>query len=88
LSEEQRRDRAVLELPAEKSGWSQPLPAGRARGLAIHDSFGSVVGEVAEASMENRPPRLHRVVAEANFDTYQALYIDEAGTAAADGAQR
>jgi len=63
LGEKQRRHRAVLELLAEKSGWGQPLPAGRARGLAIHESFGSVVGEVAEVSMESGRPRVHRVVA-------------------------
>ena len=63
LGEQQRRHRAVLELLAEKSGWSQPLPAGRARGIAIHESFGSVVGEVAEVSMQGGLPRVHRVVA-------------------------
>jgi isoquinoline 1-oxidoreductase subunit beta len=63
LGEEQRRHRAVLELLAEKSGWGQPLPAGRGRGIAIHESFGSVVGEVAEVSIEDGLPRVHRVVA-------------------------
>jgi isoquinoline 1-oxidoreductase subunit beta len=63
LGEQQRRHRAVLDLLAEKSGWGQPLPAGRARGIAIHASFGSVVGEVAEVSMQGGLPRVHRVVA-------------------------
>ncbi len=63
LGEQQRRHRAVLELLAEKSGWGQPLPTGRARGIAIHESFGSVVGEVAEVSMQGGLPRVHRVVA-------------------------
>jgi len=63
LGEKQRRHQAVLQLLAEKSGWGRPLPAGRARGLAIHESFGSVVGEVAEVSMESGRPRVHRVVA-------------------------
>jgi isoquinoline 1-oxidoreductase beta subunit len=63
LGEQQRRHRAVLDLLAEKSGWGQPLPAGRARGIAIHESFGSVVGEVAEVSMQGGLPRVHRVVA-------------------------
>jgi isoquinoline 1-oxidoreductase beta subunit len=53
----------VLEMLAEKSAWGQPLPAGRARGLAIHESFGSVVGEVAEVSLQDGVPRVHRVVA-------------------------
>ena len=63
LGERQGRHRAVLELLAEKSGWTTPLPAGRARGVAIHESFGSVVGEVAEVSMQDGLPRVHRVVA-------------------------
>jgi len=63
LGEERGRHRAVLALLAEKSGWGQPLPAGRARGIAIHESFGSVVGEVAEVSMQDGLPRVHRVVA-------------------------
>ncbi len=63
LGGKQQRRRAVLELLAEKSGWGQPLPAGRARGIGIHESFGSVVGEVAEVSMQNGLPRVHRVVA-------------------------
>ncbi|MGO8830966.1 MAG: molybdopterin cofactor-binding domain-containing protein [Steroidobacteraceae bacterium] len=63
LDERQGRHRAVLELLAEKSGWTTPLPAGRARGVAIHESFGSVVGEVAEVSMQDGLPRVHRVVA-------------------------
>ena len=63
LGERHGRHRAVLELLAEKSGWTTPLPAGRARGVAIHESFGSVVGEVAEVSMQDGLPRVHRVVA-------------------------
>jgi isoquinoline 1-oxidoreductase beta subunit len=63
LGEKQPRHRAVLELLAEKSGWGAALPGGRARGVAIHESFGSVVGEVAEVSLQNGIPRVHRVVA-------------------------
>lgn len=63
LDEKHARHRGVLEMLAEKSGWGQALPAGRARGIAIHESFGSVVGEVAEVSMQGGLPRVHRVVA-------------------------
>ena len=63
LGEKHPRHRAVLELLAEKSGWGQPLPAGTARGMALHESFGSVVGEVAEVSLHEGLPRVHRVVA-------------------------
>jgi isoquinoline 1-oxidoreductase beta subunit len=63
LDAKHTRHRAVLDLLAEKSGWGQPLPAGRARGIAVHESFGSVVGEVAEVSLQDGLPRVHRVVA-------------------------
>lgn len=51
----------VLNLAAEKSGWGTPLPAGRARGIAVHKSFDTFVAEVAEVSLENGVPRVHRV---------------------------
>ena len=41
----------MLDLAAEKSGWGTPLPAGRARGVAVVRSFGSIVAEVAEVSV-------------------------------------
>jgi len=52
----------VLNLAAEKAGWGTPLPEGRARGVAVHQSFASYVAEVAEVSIENGKPRVHRVV--------------------------
>jgi isoquinoline 1-oxidoreductase beta subunit len=55
------RHLAALELAAEKAGWGTPLPAGRARGVAVHESFNSVVAEVAEVSLEGGRPRVHRV---------------------------
>jgi isoquinoline 1-oxidoreductase beta subunit len=51
----------VLNLAAEKSGWGTPLPAGRARGIAVHKSFDTYVAEVAEVSVENGVPRVHKV---------------------------
>ncbi|MEJ6020987.1 xanthine dehydrogenase family protein molybdopterin-binding subunit [Ramlibacter sp. PS4R-6] len=56
------RHLAVLNLAAEKAGWGTPLPAGRARGVALHESFGTVVAQVAEVSLEGGTPRVHRVV--------------------------
>ncbi len=56
------RHLGVLRLAAEKAGWGSPLPAGRARGVAVHQSFGSYVAEVAEVSLEDGKPRVHRVV--------------------------
>jgi isoquinoline 1-oxidoreductase beta subunit len=56
------RHLGVLELAAEKAGWGRALPAGRARGVAVHESFGSFVAQVAEVSLIKGLPRVHRVV--------------------------
>ncbi|MDP2368827.1 molybdopterin cofactor-binding domain-containing protein [Rhodoferax sp.] len=53
---------AVLDLAAKKAQWGSPLPPGRARGIALHESFGSIVAEVAEVSLQGGKPRVHRVV--------------------------
>jgi isoquinoline 1-oxidoreductase subunit beta len=57
------RMRAVLQLAADKAGWTKPLPAGRFRGIACFACFSSYVAEVVEISMEQDTPRVHRVVA-------------------------
>ena len=62
LLEKSPRHKRVLEMAAEKSGWGTPLPAGRARGVAMVESFGTFVAEVAEVSIEKGFPRVHRVV--------------------------
>jgi isoquinoline 1-oxidoreductase beta subunit len=54
---------AALELAAQRAGWGTPLPAGRARGIAVHESFGSVCAQVAEVSVEQSAVKVHRVVA-------------------------
>jgi isoquinoline 1-oxidoreductase subunit beta len=60
LAAEPRR-LAVMNLAAEKSGWGTPLPAGRARGIAVHQSFSTYVAQVAEVSLDNNVPRVHKV---------------------------
>ncbi|MDP2379781.1 MAG: molybdopterin-dependent oxidoreductase, partial [Pseudohongiella sp.] len=45
------RHARVLREAADKAGWSTPAPAGRARGIALQESFGSIVAEVAEVSL-------------------------------------
>ena len=56
------RQAAALKLVAEKSGWGTPAPAGRARGVAVHESFNSVVAEVAEVSLRpDRTVQVHKV---------------------------
>jgi isoquinoline 1-oxidoreductase beta subunit len=56
------RDLRALELAAAKFGWGKPLAKGRAAGLAVHESFGSHVAQVAEVSVEDGRIRVHRVV--------------------------
>ena len=57
------RHKGVLELAAQKSGWGKTLPPDRARGIALHESFGSFVAEVAEVSVNVAGKvRVHRVV--------------------------
>lgn len=64
LLAEHARNRGVLELVAEKAGWTKPLPAGRGRGIAVHESFGSFVAQVAEVSVDKAGQvKVHRVVA-------------------------
>jgi isoquinoline 1-oxidoreductase beta subunit len=58
------RMEAVLKLAAEKAGWDDPLPAGRARGIACYATWGaSFVAQVAEVSVgDDGSVRVHRVV--------------------------
>ena len=48
---------------AEKAGWKTPAAPGRGKGIAIHESFGSVVAHVAEVSItKNKTLKVHKVV--------------------------
>jgi isoquinoline 1-oxidoreductase beta subunit len=53
------RHAAALKLAADQAGWGSPPPEGHARGLAVHESFGSIVAEVAEVSVERGRVRVH-----------------------------
>jgi len=58
------RQRAALQLAVDKSGYGKTsLAAGRAWGVAVHESFNSVVAYVVEASVKDGQPILHRVTA-------------------------
>src|SRR5438094_1185381 len=52
----------VLDLLVEKGDWGKPLPAGKGRGVAIHDSYDSVVGMIAEVAVANGEVKVERVV--------------------------
>jgi len=62
IGNEHPRHIAALDLAVEKSGYGKKaLPAGHAWGVAVHESFNTVVAYVVEASVEKRVPKLHRV---------------------------
>lgn len=51
----------VLDTVAQRAGWGTPLPEGRARGIAMVESFGTIVAEVVEASLkEDGTPKVHK----------------------------
>lgn len=62
LIKDDPRKVAVLKLAAEKAGWSEPAPAGRTRGVAVHKSFDTYVAEVAEITMDGGQPKVEKVV--------------------------
>lgn len=58
------RHRAALQLAVDKSGYGKKkLPKGHAWGVAVHESFGSVVAYVVDVSLVKGEPRVHRVTA-------------------------
>jgi isoquinoline 1-oxidoreductase beta subunit len=52
----------VLDLLVDKGDWGKPMPAGKGRGIAIHDSYDSVVGMIAEVAVANGEVKVERVV--------------------------
>jgi isoquinoline 1-oxidoreductase beta subunit len=53
------RHQKVLDEVVKRSGWGTPLPAGTGRGIAIVESFGTIVAEVIEATVnEDGSPKV------------------------------
>lgn len=70
LSGKHQRHLAALDLAVAKSGYGKKtLPAGRAFGVAVHESFNSVVAYVVEASVQDGQPVLHKVTAGVHCNT-------------------
>lgn len=61
LLKDKPRFARVLQLAAEKSGWGQPLPAGRARGIALMEGYDTYMAQVAEVSVKAGQVTVHRV---------------------------
>ncbi len=55
------RHLAVLEKAASEAGWGNALPEGHERGIALHESFGTIVAEIAEVSLDAGQARVHKV---------------------------
>jgi isoquinoline 1-oxidoreductase subunit beta len=62
LMKDHPRQAAVLRLAAAKADWDKPLPAGRFRGVALAESFNTFVAQIAEISVVNGQPKVHRVI--------------------------
>lgn len=56
------RHRAVLEKVRDASGWGTAPAQGRARGVAVAESFATYVAQVAEVSLEGDTVRVHKVI--------------------------
>jgi isoquinoline 1-oxidoreductase beta subunit len=66
LKPDAKKLQSVLELLDQKSGWRKSLPAGRAAGIACHESFDTAVACAVEVSVENKRPRIHRATVAVN----------------------
>jgi len=64
MGDKHPRHKAALQLAVDRSGYGKrKLAAGRAWGVAVHESFQSVVAYVVEASIDKGAPKLHNVTA-------------------------
>lgn len=64
MGDKHPRHKAALQLAVERSGYGKKkLAPGRAWGVALHESFSSVVAYVVEASVKDGTPKLHSVTA-------------------------
>jgi isoquinoline 1-oxidoreductase beta subunit len=68
LLQGQPRFANVLKMAAEKSGWGQPLPAGRARGIALMEGYDTYMAQVAEVGLNaDGSVKVHRVTVAADL---------------------
>ncbi len=55
------RHLAVLDRAAEMANWGRPLAPGHYHGVALHESFDSIVAQVAEVSVDGAEVKVHKV---------------------------
>jgi len=54
----------VLDKIAEKGDWGKPLPPGHGRGIAIHECYNTIIGQVTEVTISQKGEvKVDRVVA-------------------------
>jgi len=70
MGEKGKRHAAALDLAVAKSGYGKKaLPKGQAWGVAVHESFNTVIAYVVVASVKNGTPKLHKVTAGVHCNT-------------------
>jgi isoquinoline 1-oxidoreductase beta subunit len=52
----------VIDLLVEKGDWGKPMPRGKGRGVAVHESYDSIVGMIAEVAVSGNDVKVERVV--------------------------
>ncbi|MGJ7510961.1 molybdopterin cofactor-binding domain-containing protein [Variovorax sp. GT1P44] len=57
----------VMRMAAEKAGWGTPAPAGRFRGMALMEGYDTYMAQVAEISMKDGLPVVHKVTVVADL---------------------
>jgi isoquinoline 1-oxidoreductase beta subunit len=57
----------VLKIAADKSGWNTPAPAGRFRGIALMEGYDTYMAQVAEISVKDGVPIVHKVTVAADL---------------------
>jgi isoquinoline 1-oxidoreductase beta subunit len=62
LLKDHPRHLEALNLAAEKADWNKPLAKGVFRGIAVHESFGSFVAQIAEVSVDKGEVKVHRII--------------------------
>ena len=63
LFKDHPRHAGVLKLAAEKGGFGEKMPAGKGRGIAVHESFNSYVAMVIDVTVEGSKVKVDRIVA-------------------------
>ena len=71
LLQGQPRLLAVLRKAANEADWGRPLGEGRGRGISLQDSFGTIVAQVVEVTVEKGEIQVDRVVAAVNKVLYR-----------------